>query len=135
HESSPVIVDNVIRSHGSAGIDTGWGRAFIAHNLIEDNWFGVNSWGKETIVNNTFSSNYVGVYTVSSISVHYNNFVGNSFGLYAEYLYWPNATLNWWGAPDGPSGSGPGSGDSVNEYVYYEPWLRKFNPLAGPRSV
>jgi hypothetical protein len=29
------------------------------------------------------------------------------------------ATDNWWGAPDGPSGAGPGSGDSVSAYVNY----------------
>ena len=34
---------------------------------------------------------------------------------------------NWWGATDGPSGVGPGSGDSVEENstgtVDYSPWL------------
>ena len=29
------------------------------------------------------------------------------------------ATDNWWGAPDGPSGAGPGSGDSVSANVDY----------------
>ncbi len=33
------------------------------------------------------------------------------------------ATCNWWGAVDGPSGSGSGSGDAVTDYVKYLPWL------------
>jgi len=32
------------------------------------------------------------------------------------YLAAPN---NWWGTEDGPSGAGPGSGDSIDEHVIY----------------
>jgi hypothetical protein len=35
---------------------------------------------------------------------------------------------NWWGATDGPSGSGSCSGDSVSADVDYDPWLT--SPLA-----
>jgi hypothetical protein len=31
--------------------------------------------------------------------------------------------LNYWGSEDGPSGDGPGTGDSVLGNVEYEPWL------------
>ena len=34
-----------------------------------------------------------------------------------------DAKNNWWGDASGPSGVGPGSGDSVSQYVAYEPWL------------
>lgn len=34
-----------------------------------------------------------------------------------------HARHNWWGAPSGPSGAGPGTGDAVTEGVEYEPWL------------
>jgi M6 family metalloprotease-like protein len=34
-----------------------------------------------------------------------------------------NAANNWWGAADGPSGVGPGSGDAVSSYVTYTPFL------------
>ncbi|MFB6146270.1 MAG: beta strand repeat-containing protein [Halobacteriaceae archaeon] len=36
-----------------------------------------------------------------------------------------NATRNWWGAADGPSGAVPGSGDKLDSTadVTYEPWL------------
>ena len=34
-----------------------------------------------------------------------------------------DAEFNWWGAGDGPSGAGPGSGDSVSADVDFSPWL------------
>lgn len=34
-----------------------------------------------------------------------------------------DARLNYWGAANGPSGSGPGSGQSVSTGVKFEPWL------------
>ena len=34
-----------------------------------------------------------------------------------------DARNNWWGAPDGPSGEGPGSGDSVDGNVLFSPFL------------
>lgn len=34
-----------------------------------------------------------------------------------------NATNNWWGAADGPSGAGSGSGDAVNNRVVVTPFL------------
>lgn len=34
-----------------------------------------------------------------------------------------DAISNWWGAADGPSGVGPGSGDGVTSDVLYCPWL------------
>lgn len=34
-----------------------------------------------------------------------------------------DATCNWWGSSDGPSGAGPGSGDPVGPFVTFTPWL------------
>ncbi|MFH1607770.1 MAG: hypothetical protein ABIA78_01420, partial [archaeon] len=34
-----------------------------------------------------------------------------------------NATYNYWGSCDGPSGAGPGTGDAVSTNVDYTPWL------------
>lgn len=39
------------------------------------------------------------------------------------------ASGNWWGAADGPSGAGPGSGDAVNDRVSFTPFLTA--PLPG----
>ncbi len=47
---------------------------------------------------------------------------------------WLDGTNNWWGANNGPSGAGAGSGDSVSANVRYEPWLR-LEVTAEPKSV
>lgn len=33
-----------------------------------------------------------------------------------------DATMNWWGAKDGPSGQGAGTGDAVSSNVNFSPW-------------
>ena len=89
--------------------------------------------------------NYIGgyskgiyVFDATNIEVHYNSIVGNGVGVRTFFYYispaWVNATLNWWGAEDGPSaisnvvyhGQTPtGSGDPVGDYVYFDPWIGK----------
>ncbi|MEO1165905.1 MAG: DUF6531 domain-containing protein, partial [Chloroflexota bacterium] len=60
------------------------------------------------------------------------NFNGNS-GLALEYLY--NQVImifapnNYWGSPDGPSGTGSGSGDGVDETIIYQPFLGTSAPV------
>jgi hypothetical protein len=61
------------------------------------------------------------------VEVHYNNITGNTnYGLKvgtADGIETVNATCNWWGAVDGPSGNGPGSGDAVTGNALFDPWL------------
>ncbi|MGC9327538.1 MAG: carboxypeptidase regulatory-like domain-containing protein, partial [Candidatus Hinthialibacter sp.] len=40
-----------------------------------------------------------------------------------------DATFNWWGDAGGPSGEGPGEGDSVTVNVLYEPWFTQEEQL------
>lgn len=42
-----------------------------------------------------------------------------------------DAAYNWWGAADGPSGAGLGSGDAVGYYVLYEPFVTDGCPAGG----
>jgi len=60
--------------------------------------------------------------------VHYNNIAGSGQnGIFALYST-VNATNNWWGSERGPSGVGPGNGDSIgliDADVAFEPWLKK----------
>ena len=58
-----------------------------------------------------------------TITVNNNCVYGNEEGMenFAPGLL--DATGNWWGASDGPSGDGPGTGDSVFGNVAYDPWL------------
>ncbi len=54
------------------------------------------------------------VYVVTEAAVaRFNDIAGNA---HAGLRAWPDidATCNWWGSPDGPSGDGPGSGDAVH---------------------
>jgi hypothetical protein len=61
----------------------------------------------------------------STLVVNYCNIYGNTG--YAvrnlDQYYTLDAENNWWGDPSGPGGVGPGNGDSVSQYVDYEPWL------------
>lgn len=44
-----------------------------------------------------------------------------------------DATNNWWGAADGPSGAGPGSGDPVSNNVNFTPFLTEPAPACAPQ--
>ncbi len=62
---------------------------------------------------------------LTNFSINNSCFVGNTLdALYAESgLSLLNATNNWWGSSDGPSGSGSGSGDAVSSGITYQPFL------------
>jgi parallel beta-helix repeat protein len=64
---------------------------------------------------------------------HNNNIEDNaSFGMRVDGTSGVvNATNNWWGASDGPSGIGPGSGDTVTTNVDFSPFLTAPNTAAG----
>ncbi len=59
--------------------------------------------------------------------VNYNNICGNGHGMYAYFQDWTvNAEYNWWGDASGPyhPDSNPGGlGDSVSDYVDFNPWF------------
>jgi len=61
--------------------------------------------------------------------IHYCNIMGNTgYGVInTDSTLTIDATNNWWGNPSGPGGFGPGTGDSVSQYVDYIPWLT--NPV------
>jgi len=77
----------------------------------------------------------VGISVINSAGVeaHNNNIEGNaSFGMLVVGASGVvNATNNWWGSSDGPSGVGPGSGDAVTANVNFSPFLTEPNPEAG----
>jgi len=61
-----------------------------------------------------------------TVTANFNNISGNTpYGIdnSANTVVAFDATNNWWGAKDGPSGVGPGSGDAVTANVDYDPWL------------
>ncbi len=64
-----------------------------------------NSYGGTATVNNSCITGNATISVESSSSVD------------------PDFTNNWWGAADGPSGDGPGSGDSIDDDVLYVPFI------------
>ena len=78
------------------------------------------------------SRNFCGILSVfsSDNKINYNNLYNNgngqsSIGMLAAGSI-ENATYNWWGSSDGPSGKGPGNGDVigwVNGNIFFDPWL------------
>jgi hypothetical protein len=77
-------------------------------------------------MNNTANGNGGAIYNSSGATVAVNNscISGNSN---ASVYRWQSPAIdytgNWWGAADGPSGSGPGSGDTVSNNILYANFL------------
>ena len=71
------------------------------------------------------------VLSISSFAeVHNNNIENNAFGLQVVNAS-ADASDNWWGAVNGPSGAGGGSGNSISAGVPFLPFLVAPNPNAG----
>jgi hypothetical protein len=70
----------------------------------------------------------------SLASIHNSCIVANTLNPETGRVIFSNgstsliATNNWWGEPDGPSGAGPGSGDSVSTNVVFNPFLTSALP-------
>jgi hypothetical protein len=74
----------------------------------------------------------------NDVTITGNCFVGNgSIAVYTDFSNNGstviNAANNWWGATDGPSGAGTGSGDAVGERVIYTPFITSM-PEGCPQS-
>jgi len=105
-DSSPTITDSVISDNGASGIYV------IAKGSINITF--------STIKNNT---NYAVYSTASILKINHCNITGNGNGIYSSTGKIADARFNWWGDATGPSGQGPGAGQSVSPGVNFEPWL------------
>jgi flagellar hook assembly protein FlgD len=130
--SSPTFDHVTIANSSSIGLDmnTQGGAPTITYSTIANNAsYGLYSLSGAggTIDHTTFSGNGGwGIYAVNApLAVRNCAFVANtSGGLYnATPATSINANLNYWGAANGPSGPGPGSGQKVSSGVTFEPWL------------
>jgi nitrous oxidase accessory protein NosD len=85
---------------------------------------------------NTIRDNPTGVFVGErGLTMRDDNVAGNAeWGVDAAVEV--DARDVWWGAPDGPSGAGPGAGDVVPGTVRFRPWRRAPSRLApvGPRQ-
>jgi hypothetical protein len=70
-----------------------------------------------SVTNNVLSGNAIGItigtFVATGAAVNTNCISGNGAGLVNGGNAAVDAEDNWWGSADGPSGDGPGSGDSV----------------------
>ncbi len=122
----------------------------VTNNIIEKNKWGIgisNDARNITVSNNKLLNNTNDAIDVwnygygdpspTDVEIHYNDIYGNGWGLWTDDLQTDtvDATNNYWGANDGPSGDGPGSGDSVVGNVDYTPWLRRTESDTGDALV
>ena len=123
----------------------------VLDNTLEDNDWGIevsNGCQHINIIDNTILNtvydaidvwNYgYGDPSPTDVNINYNIIMGSGGdGLWTDDLQTDtvNAENNYWGANDGPSGEGPGSGDSVVGNVDYTPWLRRVEAVAGDTLI
>lgn len=146
------VSNNTVTNNDGAGVavDDSDG-ARIDHNTITDNDLGVALVGSNASAtsNNTIAANgREGILLVDAdhAAIHGNNVHDNGeAGLaVAEDSDAVNATKNWWGAANGPSGgvadtctgeTADGDGDEIvireGSEVCFDPWLTSSNPDAG----
>ena len=90
----------------------------VRDNNVHDNTLDPGKWGDPGAV-------MVGTgVNAGTVVVNNNNITGNSVnGVTNKATALLDAENNWWGAADGPSGAGPGSGDPVSTNADFDPWL------------
>jgi hypothetical protein len=123
------ILDNEIHDNSISGTHfAGGAKPVMTGNMIHTNSDGC-----------TWSSG------AFATSFHHNDIFANSHFGAINYAGPPTiiAEYNWWGSASGPSGAGPGFGDSVSTWVDYAPFLTASvsgpvidsGTLEGPSSV
>ena len=142
-ESSPTITDNIITDNSAlnigGGIALGYdsvASATITGNTIRNNTAsgggGISCIeSSPTIQSCCIDSNSGGgvyCYAGAEPVINYNNIVGNiGYGVRNGVSGGTvNAEYNWWGDPSGPyhpTANPGGLGDSVTDYVDFDPWL------------
>jgi parallel beta-helix repeat protein len=139
-----LISDTTVVSAGvGLRVETGITSTFMAsatlHNsTLRNNGIGIQVLrGALTATHNYLLTNTLGVTNTGGASVdvwlNRNAIVGNGAGITNTAAGTLNAECNWYGAANGPSGVGSGSGDSVSTGVDFNPWLLS-DDLNGPCS-
>ncbi|KPK63411.1 hypothetical protein AMJ83_07000 [candidate division WOR_3 bacterium SM23_42] len=138
--SSPNIIGNSITNNSASAVGGGGIACYVScsplirHNTIFSN---VGDTGAGiacrllcnphidscNIIDNTGDGIYCDY--ISNPVVNYNNICDNAgYGMCnLDSVVMVDAENNWWDDPSGPGGAGPGTGDSVNQWVDFDPWL------------
>lgn len=129
-----MVTDNIISNNGAFE----WGGGLYlccsqAPTIVANNWFSGNWVNPE---GGGFGAG-ICVHDEPPLTIISNNrFMGNVVhGIYSRFEQPINAVNNWWGAIDGPGGTGPGSGDWVNHGVAYDPWMELLLAAADTATV
>ena len=127
-----VVSGNEIFDTDDAVIINATDLATVEDNDLRGNVKGVRieagSAGNNTVTKNLITSNtLVGIEvsdTAGTANVALRNAItGNTAGVSNLNASNFDATCNWWGNASGPSGSGPGTGDSASANVDFSLWL------------
>lgn len=130
HNSTASITGNTVSANtGVATVD-----GSTSAGILVSTYYDVTGTASgATITKNTITGNTEGIAvgaspTDASVVVAHNNDVsGNSTNGVSSTNAHVNATCNWWGAANGPSSVGSGSGDHVTANVTFSPWLKTSN--------
>ena len=123
---SIIISDNTIINNGRHGVST-WDATMRSNTIANNGWGGVVCGGTCAIDSCAiFGNNGDGV-LANYGDIHYCDIYDNiGYGVKAYGADTVFAEHNWWGDASGPyhSTANPGgSGDSVSDYVDFDPWL------------
>ncbi len=128
------LTNNTCSGNGGNGIYlTSSNHSTLTNNTCSNNDVGIRFYksNNNTLMNINISKNRIGIHATSYSKdnhIHYNNISDNAeYGIDASdnngnYV---NATYNWWGAASGPyhyANNTDGEGDSVTDYVIFDPW-------------
>jgi len=138
NNSGTVTVTNSTLSGNTANFGGGIGNydtlnvmsSTISSNTANIFGGGIDNLGAMTLTNSILYANVGGGIENRGVTMtaNYNCILGNvpqsgSSVVQNGTTVPVDATNNWWGANDGPSGAGPGSGDSVSANVTFIPFL------------
>jgi len=129
------ITGNTVTENGD-GVRLAGGGFVVSSNMITDNntygirpgagsisLTGLEITGNDIEDNSANGIQVDGGADIEDVTINENNITGNEpFGVNNETGVLLDATNNWWGDADGPSGEGPGSGDAVSEDVDFTPF-------------
>ena len=108
----------------------------VDNNISENKWMAISFRGPCIIDHNRIVSNGEGGISITGVTITNNNIFNNTgkgINCKPSSDLPTNATMNYWGSPDGPGGYGSGNGDEIDEFILYDPWLSEMNYQAGPR--
>jgi parallel beta-helix repeat protein len=127
----PVVSGNTLTGNLTA-ISVNGGTATLTSNSLLANGTGIQISGSGTnplIISNILAGNNLAIHVLNSATplIHGNDIAGNTFGVQNDSSVIVDATANFWGASNGPSQAGTGSGDKVSTNVNFTPFVTVAN--------